>query len=74
METIMFTFCLTAPILLVLFSNYMNDREIAKLKDDINKELQLMQNRIDVLNGTCVKIHDKYRDDKYHDKRGKYPY
>ena len=41
METIMFTFCLTAPVLLVLFSNYMNDREIAKLKDDINKELQL---------------------------------
>lgn len=73
METIMFTFCLAAPTLLLLFSNYMNDREIAKLKDDINKELQLMQNRIDVLNGTCVKTYDKY-DDKYPIKRNKHNY
>ena len=31
-----------------------------------------MQNRIDVLNGTCVKTYDKYDDGKYPSKRNKY--
>ena len=55
MESLMFIFCLTAPIALLIFSNYMNGREMDAFKKDVARELTLLSNRIDVLNGTCVK-------------------
>lgn len=74
MEHYFYLFCMCAPIVLLLISNYLHGRELAVLKSEIEHQLQLMQNRIDVVDGTCVKIYDKHSEYKWQDKHHKHKY
>jgi hypothetical protein len=51
MESLMFIFCVTAPLGVLMFSNYTHDKEMRQLRKELVKEFELIDNRISTVNG-----------------------